>query len=181
MVVAAGTPVLRLAHDGPRDAVFAVPEDAVERVRALAGRRDAVQVRLWGTVQPVPATVREIAAAADPVTRTFLTKADLGSAAVQLGRTAAVILDMPRTPNVAKLPLSAVTQLQGKTAVWLVDKTSMTVKAQPVEVAGAEGNHVVVGAGLKPGDIVVTAGVHVLTPGQKVKFYEARALPANAP
>jgi multidrug efflux system membrane fusion protein len=26
-VLAAGTPVLRLAHDGPRDVVFSVPED----------------------------------------------------------------------------------------------------------------------------------------------------------
>ena len=47
----------------------------------------------------------------------------------------------------------------------------MTVRAQPIEVAGAEGNSIVVAAGLLPGQIVVTAGVHVLTPGLKVKFY----------
>jgi RND family efflux transporter MFP subunit len=32
-VVAAGTPVLRVAQDGPRDIVFAVPEDQVAAVR----------------------------------------------------------------------------------------------------------------------------------------------------
>ena len=29
--------------------------------------------------------------------------------------------------------------------------------------------------------MVVTAGVHVLTPGQKVKFYEPRRAPARPP
>ena len=55
----------------------------------------------------------------------------------------------------------------------------MTVQVQPVAVAGAEGNVVVVAAGLSPGQTVVTAGVHTLTPGQKVTLFEAtRAVPA---
>ena len=73
-----------------------------------------------------------------------------------------------------KLPLSAVMEMQGKASVWVVDKASMTVKPQPIQVAGAEGNTVLVSGGLQPGQTVVTAGVHVLTPGQKVKFYEER-------
>jgi dihydroorotase-like cyclic amidohydrolase len=40
-----------------------------------------------------------------------------------------------------------------------------------VAVAGADGNSVVVAAGLTTGQTVVTAGVHLLTPGQKVKLY----------
>jgi multidrug efflux pump subunit AcrA (membrane-fusion protein) len=47
----------------------------------------------------------------------------------------------------------------------------MTVKQVPVVVAGADGNEVVVAAGLQAGMDVVTAGVHVLSPGQKVKFF----------
>ena len=54
----------------------------------------------------------------------------------------------------------------------------MTVKSQPVVVAGADANTLVVAAGLSPGQIVVTAGAHVLTPGQKVKFYDAAAAAA---
>ena len=38
MVVAAGAPVLRLAHDGPRDVVFSVPEDKVSLVKAMAAQ-----------------------------------------------------------------------------------------------------------------------------------------------
>ncbi|MFY9460194.1 MAG: efflux RND transporter periplasmic adaptor subunit, partial [Aquabacterium commune] len=167
------------AHDGPRDVVFAVPEDTVARLRPLIGKADALQVRLWGSQALLPATVREIAAAADATTRTFLVKADVGKADVQLGQTAAVLIATPRQDGVTKLPLTAVMQQQGKTAVWLLDKASMTVKVQPVVVGGAEGNTVVVASGLSAGQVVVTAGVHVLTPGQKVKLYAETPAPAT--
>lgn len=175
MVVGAGSPVLRLAHDGPRDVVFAVPEDKVSLIKALAGQPGRFKVRLWGgNSQPMPATIREVAAAADPVTRTFLVKADLGAEAsrnVGLGQTATMLVEMPRTVGINKLPLSALKEEQGRTIVWVVDKQTMTVKAQPVQVAGADGNQAVVAGGLQPGQLVVTAGVHVLNPGQKVKLY----------
>ena len=70
---------------------------------------------------------------------------------------------------------------QGQTAVWVLDRSAMTVKVQPVVVAGADGNEVVVASGLAAGATVVTAGVHTLTPGQKVKLYdEAPTAPAAA-
>lgn len=176
MVVAAGAPVLRLAHDGPRDVVFSVPEDKVTLIKALAGQPDHFKVRLWGAQQTtLPVTIREISAAADPATRTFLVKADLGGAApshdIRLGQTATVLVELPKTNGVTKLPLSALREEAGKSTVWLVDRTSMTVKPQVVQVAGADGNDAVISAGLTPGQVVVTAGVHVLNPGQKVKFY----------
>ena len=174
MVVTAGAPVVRLAHDGPRDVVFSVPEDKVTLVKALAEQPGRFKVRLWGGGEPLPATIREIAAAADPVTRTFTIKADISSAAsaqVRLGQTATMLVEMPKTVGVSKLPLSALKEEQGRTVVWTVDKGSMTVKTQPVVLAGADGNDAVISGGLAPGQVVVTAGVHVLTPGQKVKFY----------
>lgn len=180
-VVAAGAPVLRLAQDGPRDAVFSVPEDKLTLVRALEGQPGAVKVQPWGSSELLPATVREIAAATDATTRTFLVKADVGHAAVKLGQTAAVIVETPRIAGVIKLPLGALVELQGKTSVWLLDAATMTVKAQPVQASGADGNAVIVTTGLTPGQEVVTAGVHVLTPGQKVKRYaEPSAAAASA-
>ncbi|MBL8361334.1 MAG: efflux RND transporter periplasmic adaptor subunit [Rubrivivax sp.] len=173
-VLAAGAPVVRLAHDGPRDAVFAVPEDGVGAMRALVGRAGALQVRPWGAAAALPATVREVAAAADPVTRTFQVKADLGSAQMQLGQTLTVSVALPVRQGVTRLPLTAVMQQQGRTAVWLVDTATMTVKPQPIDVAGADGNDVLVSSGLGTGQVVVTAGVHVLTPGQKVKLFQPR-------
>ena len=174
MVVAAGAPVLRLAHDGARDVVFSVPEDKVSLIKALAAQPGRFKVRLWGANgAPLAATIREIGAAADPVTRTFVVKADIGrpTADIRLGQTAAVSVELPQAVGVTKLPLSALKEEQGRTIVWLVDRASMTVKAQPVTIAGADGNEAVITAGLAPGQIVVTAGVHVLNPGQKVKFY----------
>ena len=66
-VVAAGTPVVRIAQDGPRDVVFAVPEDKVAQIKSGSG----VEVRAWGAQASVRGVVREVAASADPVTRTF--------------------------------------------------------------------------------------------------------------
>ncbi len=181
-VLTAGAGVLRLAHDGPRDAVFAVPEGHLDSMRARLGQAGALRVRPWNGGAVLPATVREVAAAADPATRTYLVKADLGRAAVQLGQTVTVLADLPRLDGVVRLPLSAVMQQQGQTAVWLVDPARMTVQVQPVVVAGADGNTVVVASGLSPGQVVVTAGVHVLTPGQQVKYYVApRGAAAAAP
>ncbi|MBA4177216.1 MAG: efflux RND transporter periplasmic adaptor subunit [Leptothrix sp. (in: Bacteria)] len=179
-VLGAGATVLRLAQAGPRDAVFAVPETGLAAMRALKGKAGAVKVKPWGGAATLPATVREVAAAADPSTRTYLVKADLGAAAVQLGQTVTVVIDEPRVEGVTRLPLPAVTRQQGQSAVWLVDPATMTVKPQPVVVAGADANTLVVTAGLSPGQIVVTAGVHVLTPGQKVKFYDAAGAAAAA-
>lgn len=171
-VLAPGTPVLRVAHDGPRDVVFAVPEQLAAGMRALLGRGGALRVRLWGdAAAPVPATVREIAAAADPATRTFTVKADVGRAQVRLGQTATVSLPLPPADGALRLPLAAVFEHQGQSAVWVLDIATMTVRAQPVEVAGAEGNAVLVAGGLTAGQTVVSAGVHTLTPGQKVALY----------
>lgn len=183
MVVASGAPVVRVAQDGPRDVVFSVPEDKVAQLRELAGSDRAFKARAWADAHGdwMPLRVREIAAAADPVTRTFLVKADLGareSKAMNLGQTVTVAVAPPDVQGVAKLPLSALKEDKGGTAVWLVDAGTMTVRLQPVAVTGADGQEAVVSQGLNPGDVVVTAGVHVLTPGQKVKWLGA-ASPAR--
>jgi RND family efflux transporter MFP subunit len=185
MVAAAGAPVLRLAHDGPRDVVFSVPEDKVALVKSMAPQPGAFRVRLWGAGGAVlPATIREISAAADPVTRTFLVKADIGTAGpagARLGQTATVSMALPPLAGITRLPLSALRETQGRSAVWLVDRASMTIRSQAVTLAGADGNDAVVTSGLAPGQIVVTAGVHVLSPGQKVKFYvEPGTSPASS-
>ena len=173
-VLAAGAPVLRLAHDGPRDVVFSVPEGQFDRLRALAARPDALSVRVWGDdASAYPARIREVAAAADPVTRTFQVKADVGAAPLRLGQTATVVAALPRRDAVIRLPLTALHEQQGRSAVWVFDPTSSTVAARVVEIGGAEGNDALVASGLEPGERVVSAGVHVLTPGQKVTLYAA--------
>jgi hypothetical protein len=54
----------------------------------------------------------------------------------------------------------------------------MTVKSQTVQIATADGNEAVIASGLQPGTLVVSAGVHVLSPGQKVTIYHEKTLAA---
>ena len=175
-VLAAGAPVLRVAQEGPRDVVFAVPEQQAGQLRALEGKPSVLQVRVWGAGDaPVPATVREVSAAADPSTRTFLVKADVGRVPMRLGQTATVTLAVPAAAGALKLPLAAMFEQQGQSHVWLLDTAAMTVRAQPVKVAGAEGNMVLIASGIAPGQTVVSAGAHTLTEGQKVSLYNGAA------
>jgi membrane fusion protein, multidrug efflux system len=174
-VLAAGSPVVRVAVDGPRDAVFAVPEDAASAMRALLGKRDVIGVNLWAGSEALRATVREVAAVADPVTRTFLVKADLTAAQLQLGQTATVRIDLPQTAGLMVLPLTAIKEHDGRSSVWVVEGDPPTVRNRLVDVAGAQGNDMVIASGLKLGERVVTAGVHVLTEGQKVRLMSAGA------
>ena len=175
-VVQAGTTVLRVAHDGPRDVVFQVPEDRVGEIRFFLGKPGVLKVKLWGGEDLIPATLREVGAAADPVTRTFAVKADIGQAPVRLGQTARVIAQAGSRDGAIRLPLAAVFEQQGRSTVWVLDRQAMTVSARPVAIAGADGNLVVVAGGVSAGQTVVTAGVHTLTPGQRVKLYAEPSL-----
>jgi multidrug efflux pump subunit AcrA (membrane-fusion protein) len=60
----------------------------------------------------------------------------------------------------------------GKTMVWVLDMATMTVKSQEIQITTADGNEVVVNSGLQSGQQVVVAGVHVLSPGQKVTLFQ---------
>lgn len=180
-VVSAGMPVLTLAHDGPRDAVFSVPEDMGPVLRPLVGKAGGVQVRRWGGAEWQRATVREMAAAADPITRTLLVKADVGRAGFELGQTASVMVQAPvRGGTGVRIPLHALLERDGKSVVWLLDPKALTVQPVPVATADVVGNTVLVTQGLRPGQEVVTAGAHVLSPGQTVKRYQAPVAEGSA-
>jgi multidrug efflux system membrane fusion protein len=180
-VVSAGTPVVRIANDGARDVVFAVPEDRAQLVKPGS----PVLIRSWSDNAPeLQGTVREVAAAADAVTRTYTVKVAVDAAqAPPLGAT---VYAQPQAlsqvgAQVLKLPTSALRREGQGSAVWVLDKASMTVRSQPVQVATADGNEAVIASGVAPGMLVVSAGVHVLSPGQKVTIYHdkySKAAPA---
>ena len=52
----------------------------------------------------------------------------------------------------------------------MVDPRSETVALRTVELVRHDAGHVVIGSGIEAGDIVVTAGVQALRPGQKVRL-----------
>ncbi len=172
-VVTAGAPVLRLAHDGPRDVVFAAPEDKVSALRT----GQAVQVRPWVQGALLQGRIREVAASADPTTRTYAVKVALeGANPPALGATVYVLpQSLGRAGQTAiTLPTTALLQQGNGTAVWVYDPATSTVRLQKIEVATADGNAAVVASGLTPGMQVVATGVHVLSPGQKVTVYQPK-------
>ena len=174
-VVAAGTPVVRIAADGMRDVVFSVPEDKVTSIKPGM----LVKVRGWAQEAQTASTVakvREVSASADPATRTYQVKLALDTKTPPpLGATVYVLpegLGGLQGLPVIKLPTSALRQEGKSSAVWVLEKASMTIKSQVVQIATADGNEAVIANGLQPGMLVVSAGVHVLSAGQKVTIYQ---------
>ena len=171
-VVAAGSPVVRMAHDGARDAVINVPED----VRSLMPVGKQVQVRAWASNDHWDGGVRELAASADPVTRTYVAKVGLeGADQPALGSTVQVVaqLDERVSANSAiKLPSTALLQQGGESAVWVFEGATSTLRLQKVTVQGVQGNDILIAEGLTVGMQVVATGTHVLTQGQKVSVYQ---------
>ncbi len=176
-VVGAGTPVLRLARPDQMEVLFGIPEDRVEVLRALP----EVQVRLWADPKKIMSgKIREISPQADPATRTYAARVALPTAGpeVKLGMTAYVSYARKTAQAVIKVPLAAMYQEKNVTSLWVLDKG--VVQLVPIKVAGVSGNDVLIASGVVAGQQVVTAGVHVLKPGQKVKVLDASPMPDSA-
>lgn len=184
-IVAAGTPVLKVSAGSQKDVVFSVPENVI----GLLKRGAPIDVQLWSkSGVTIAATVRDVAALADPLTRTFTIKAALMdvSNAAPLGSTATVMLSASAASKTNAgaaplvIPLTSVVEAQGKTAVWVVETSAnvsvvkkRVVTLAPVLPASGADAQVAVVAGLVQGQVVVTAGVHTLADGQKVRLLEA--------
>lgn len=167
-VVAAGQMIVQVAEAGAIDAIFDVPVP----VKDAASRTSTIMVALVSdpTVR-ARGTVREVSPRADPVTGTFRVRIAIpdAPAAMRLGSTVEGTLELAAPPGI-RLPTAALVRANGGTAVWVVDPKAKTVSLRPVTVGNSETEHVQVAKGLAPGDIVVTAGVQVLRPGQKVSL-----------
>ncbi|MFN7725594.1 MAG: efflux RND transporter periplasmic adaptor subunit [Rubrivivax sp.] len=190
-VVSAGRMIIQVARESARDAVFDVPAQVKDNVAltpeppAAAGRGKAPPpARLGGitlalsTDPSVTATgiVREVSPRADPVTGTFAVRVRLidAPAAMRLGTTVTGRIQL-ETVSTISIPASALVRTDGKTAVWVFDRKVGTVSLRPISVRAADSSTVQVADGLTPGDMVVTAGVQALRPGQKVRLLETKS------
>lgn len=172
-VVEAGQMVVRVAQPEEREAVFNVAETGIR----AAPKDPVIEVALAGAPD-ITATgrVREVSPQADPVTRTHTVRIALDNPpdALRLGATVVGRLKQPPAP-VVELPGTALFEEAGRTFVWLVDPKTQTVRRQPVVIrpgdgAGDSAGPVIVTEGLTRGDVVVTAGVHSLSEGQRIRF-----------
>ena len=167
-VVQAGQMIVRIARQDGRDAVFDVP------AQLLRSAPTDAEIAVHLAEDPsVTATgrVREVGEQADPVTRTFQVKVGLTDPppAMRLGSTVNGSVQLNSAP-VVTIPASALTRSNQQPAVWIVDPSKLTVSLRNIEVSRYDPGTVVVGQGLDAGDIVVTAGVLALHPGQKVRL-----------
>lgn len=183
-VVAAGQPVLRIARHAAPEVAIALPEQRIGSVR----RGDAALITLWthdaaGAPLRYPGRVRELAAVADPATRTFAARIsfDAADAQVQLGMSARVHLAaqgrpagaaIAENPTEVGVPLTAIFQKDGKPALWLVD-AEQRVTLREVVVTHYGPHEARLASGVAPGERIVVAGVHKLAPGQEIRATEA--------
>ena len=69
------------------------------------------------------------------------------------------------------VPVSAVfaDMEQQKSFVWVIDENADTVAQREVQLGNLVSGGYVIDAGLEPGEVIATAGVHFLTEGQQVR------------
>lgn len=168
-VVAEGLPMVAIADPGTPEIVIDVPEDQLATFKAA---------RFKASLASAPAdffevSLREMSPQAAAQTRTYRARLKpAGARPLPLGATATLVTDraMSETP-LASLPASALTQVSGQPAVWVVKHAAKepvgSVELLRVTVHGYRNDEVLV-SGPPAGEQVVTAGVQKMAPGLKV-------------
>lgn len=165
-VVAPGQTVITVARPDVREAVVDIGSDFP--VRLQIGLPFSVSLQLLPTVQ-VEGRIREIAPQADPVTRMYRVRIALRDPppSFRLGSTVTVKLSGDQSSTL-RLPTSAILFKDGESFVWVVDPPANTVSLHKVDVV-IDGTDARV-SGLAVGTRIVSAGIHSLKPGQKVRI-----------
>lgn len=166
-VVEAGEVVVRIADRQELEVVIAVPESRMPDV--TMGKE--VQVRLWVAQEKVlHGKIREVAPAADTITRTFQVRISIldNDPVLRMGMTAGVRFFNTDSAGLL-LPTPAVAKLDDRTIVWVVDPKSNQVHPRPVQVGAYREDGIPVLGGLVAGERVVVAGVHALVAGLVVR------------
>lgn len=172
-VVQAGQTVFVLAQDGPRDAVFDVPEALL----TTPPKDKTVDVVLQSDPSvATTGTVREIAPIVDTASDTVTVKVGLNGVENRMSLGAAVVGRAHWERKTAMVvPWSALFEAGGRPAVWVLDDDDR-VSLQPVAVQSYGTGIVVLSGGIDGSRRVVTAGVQLLYPGQKVAVVPGEGL-----
>lgn len=171
-VVAAGAPIIRVAHTAEQEAAVSIPETLIERVRAHAAR-----VEFWALPGVrVTARLRELSPNADTATRTYPARFTLVGApdSVRLGMSVTVVSLADGAP-VASVPVGAIFDLGQGPNVWTVDRKTGALSAAPVKIAEYDSETAFVTGGVAEGTEIVALGVHKLDAKEKVRVVETLA------
>jgi RND family efflux transporter MFP subunit len=171
-VVSAGQSALTLVRSSEMEIQINIPEQRVDEIR----KAHKIRVGFWAMpMLEVDGVVREVAALADSSTRTYMVRIGIPQMdIVRFGMSATVKVWTGNKESHTILPVAAVYQTGNKPHVWLVENEAL--RLQPVELGDFMSDGVVIRSGLKPGDMVVTAGVQKLQEGKKVKIWDGAKL-----
>jgi RND family efflux transporter MFP subunit len=167
-VLAQGQAVVTLAEPSELDVVFDAADTQVDAVR---NSKTVAAALLSARDKPLVAYVREVSPSADPITRTYRVKCTLPGQprGWRLGLNAIVTLEAGHAAQGIRIPSTALYEKDRKSAVWIV-KVDQTIELRPIVVARYDTDSVEVSSGLRSGERIVTAGVHKLLVGQKVRL-----------
>ncbi|MCX7192297.1 MAG: efflux RND transporter periplasmic adaptor subunit [Proteobacteria bacterium] len=167
-VVSAGQPVLRLAQAGETEVAIEIPESQY----AMRHVGDAAQIVLL-TEEGVILTgrLRELSSSADPVSRTYSARVAFSAPQAALGMTARVRFNVNVSTELL-IPVSAIYQQGRQTAVWIVAADG-SVSLRQVQIKAYRDDGAVIAGGLARGERIVSAGVHRLSAGEKIRMIES--------
>ena len=172
-VVAAGQPIARIARRDEIEALVAIPEHRLADVK-----KAQAEIEIWGDGdRRYPAKLREVSPEADRVSRTYAARftIDVASNSSELGRTATVYLRAANAAQAFTVPLAAVMQDGTTPTIWVLDATATRVQRTPVTLIRLTQESAVITGALRPGDRIVTLGVHMLDADKPVRVVEQRA------
>ena len=174
-VVGPGNVVVRLAHDGAREAVVNLPEGNEKIAKSTA-----TATLYADSGQTFPAKLRELSAMADPLTRTYQARYSLGGIGknAPLGATVTVHLYGDNADGAVQqyeIPIGALYDGGTGTSVWVINPNTSTLSRRPVEVAKLGSETALVSKGLKSGERILSLGAHLVKEGEKVKILSGPA------
>jgi membrane fusion protein, multidrug efflux system len=166
-VVSPGQSVVTVARPDVREAVVDIGADFP--LPLTVGLPFTVGLQLLPAIE-VKGQIREIAPQADQATRMRRIHIALNDPpeSFRLGSTVTAKLSNPNN-SVLRIPASAVLKEGTETFVWVVDLPASTVSLRKVELSEDPGG-VEVTNGLVAGARIVTAGIHSLAEGQRVRI-----------
>ncbi|MCK3684822.1 efflux RND transporter periplasmic adaptor subunit [Maribellus sp. YY47] len=171
--VGAGTPIVSIIDNSHLEVVVSVSESQVNRVKN--DKESYVNIANAG-VNQLPVELLSVGEKAKSdglyeVKFSFVNKSDLQ---VAPGMTAEVTINCQAEENQLSVAQSAIFHEKTSTYVWIYNPSSGKVEKREVKVTldGTNGR-INVSSGLNNGEQVVTAGVHYLVEGQKVKPLKA--------
>lgn len=172
VAMATAQTVVTLAQDDELEVEINVPENRITDLNTV----QQIKASFWALPNIlIDGKIREVSPVADPLARTFKVRITLLNPPpeIKLGMTSSIIVvaNSATADRTVVMPLSAVYQTGDTPSMWIVNND--TVSLRKIKIDSFESDRVIVSEGLNTGDIVVTAGVHKLHEGQKVRIENA--------